>query len=309
MTGHKLSFHKINSKKKALILGSAVIDVIVTIPALPKTGDDVFAGSQDVIVGGCAYNVGNILKQLNASYDLMIPIGNGPNAVHIKKQIALDGHDQMLSDFNGDNGWCLCIVEENGERTFITVPGIENDWQEDWFEQVNLREYDYIYLSGYSFEGESAKVLLNQLQNKKKETDIIFDPSPRVNKVNKTHLNELLELGTILHCNRDELLALSEQDDIEAAAKAMNRKTNKPVVVTLGSEGTLYADNGASKLCQGRNVPLVDTIGAGDTHTAAFIGALLDEQSIETACIWGNDAAAKVVQVQGANVELFEDET
>lgn len=56
----------------------------------------------------------------------------------------------------------------------------------------------------------------------------------------------------------------------------------------------------------GRNVPLVDPIGAGDTHTGAFIAALLDEQSIETACIWGNDAAAKVVQVQGGDVQLFE---
>jgi sugar/nucleoside kinase (ribokinase family) len=305
MTAHETSFQKINSGKKALIIGSAVIDVIVTIPALPKTGDDVFAGTEEVIVGGCAYNVGNILKQLHASYDLMIPVGNGSNAAHIKKQITLDGHEQMLRDMDGDNGWCLCMVEENGERTFMTVPGIENDWQEDWFEQVNMHAYDYIYLSGYSFEGNSAKVLLNQLKNKREETEIIFDPSPRVSEMDKAYLNELLELGTILHCNRDELLALSEQDDVEAGAKIMNRKTNKPVVVTLGGEGTLFADNGALKLCKGKNVPLVDTIGAGDTHTAAFIAALLDGQSIETACVWGNDAAAKVVQVQGASVELF----
>src|SRR5690625_6194452 len=104
MTAHETSFQKINSGKKALIIGSAVIDVIVTIPSLPKTGDDVFAGTQEVIVGGCAYNAGNILKQLNASYDLMIPVGNGSNAAHIKKQLTLDGHEQMLRDIDGDNG-------------------------------------------------------------------------------------------------------------------------------------------------------------------------------------------------------------
>ena len=123
--------------------------------------------------------------------------------------------------------------------------------------------------------------------------------------MDKAYLDELLELGTILHCNQDELLALSGQDDVEAGAKLMNRKTNKPVVVTLGGDGTLFADNEELTLCKGKNVPLVDTIGAGDTHTAAFIAALLDGQSIETACVWGNDAAAKVVQVQGASVELF----
>src|SRR5699024_6825226 len=114
-----------------------------------------------------AYNVGNILKQLDASYDLMIPIGNGSNAAQIKKHMIMDGHKQMVADLSGDNGWCLCMVEENGERTFMTVPGIENNWQEDWFKQIKLHDYDYIYLSGYSFEGNSAKVLLHQLQSKR----------------------------------------------------------------------------------------------------------------------------------------------
>src|SRR5699024_11031782 len=117
---------------------------------------------------------------------------------------------------------------------------IENNWQEDWFKQIKLHDYDYIYLSGYSFEGNSAKVLLHQLQSKREDADIIFDPSPRVSEMNKEHLSELLELGTILHCNRDELLALSEQDDVETAAKTIHQKTKKPVVVTLGSEGTLF---------------------------------------------------------------------
>ncbi|MDO7267538.1 PfkB family carbohydrate kinase [Shouchella clausii] len=305
MQKQETNFRKIKSQKKVLVIGSAVIDVIVNIPKLPASGEDVFSSSQEVIVGGCAYNVGNILQQLNASYDLMIPIGNGPNAAQISKQMKSDNHSQMLNDLDGDNGWCFSMVEDSGERTFLTVPGIENNWQEEWFEKINFLIYDYIYLSGYSFEGNSAKVLLNQLQNKNKETTIIFDPSPRVSAMDKGDLKTLLEMDTIIHCNRDELLSLCEQTDIETGAKMIHQKTHKPVVVTLGSEGTLFVADNKIKICRGKEVPLVDTIGAGDAHTGAFIAALLDEQSIETACMWGNEAASKVVQVQGGNVTLF----
>lgn len=307
MTQQGTRYKKINSHKNVLVIGSAVIDVIVNIPAIPESGGDVFASAEEIIVGGCAYNVGNILKQLDAAYDLMIPVGNGSNAARIKKQLLEDGHGEMLSNLTGDNGWCLCMVEESGERTFLTVPGIENSWQASWFEHVNVSDYDYIYLSGYSFEGDSADVLLEQLQQKDAGTTIIFDPSPRVTEMNQENLDKLLSLDTILHCNRDELLALTGEENVEAGALLMYQKTKQPVIVTLGSEGTLYVEDGVANICTGNQVVLVDTIGAGDTHTGAFIAALLDEQSIETACKWGNDAAAKVVQVQGGDVDLFAD--
>ncbi|MBY7144543.1 ribokinase [Virgibacillus sp. NKC19-3] len=299
-----LGVRRINSEKKVLVIGSAVIDIVVNIPRLPVSGEDVFSKSQEVIVGGCAYNVGNILKQLNASYDLMIPIGNGPNAAHIKEQMNADDHAPLMHNLNGDNGWCLSMVEANGERTFLTVPGIENSWKEEWFEKVDFSIYDYIYLSGYTFEGNSANVLLEQLQNKSKETAIIFDPSPRVSNINEEDLKALLKLDTIVHCNREELLSLSGLDNIEAGAKMIHQQTNNPVVVTLGGEGTLFVQDNISQICNGKDVPLIDTIGAGDTHIGAFITALLDGQSIETACTWGNDAASQVVQVQGGNVKL-----
>src|SRR5699024_8340343 len=147
---------KIDSQTKVLVIGSAVIDVVVTIPSIPRSRGDEFASNEEVIDGGCAYNVGNILQQLNASYDLMMRFGSAAQADMINKQLKIDGERELLKDLEGDNGWCLCMVESDGERTFLTVPGIEHEWKDDWFDQVNVVEYDYIYLSGYSFEGPSA---------------------------------------------------------------------------------------------------------------------------------------------------------
>src|SRR5699024_1267310 len=155
-----------------------VIDVVVTIPSIPRSGGDVFASNEEVIVGGCAYNVGNILQQLNANYDLMVPFGSGTHADTMKKQMKIDGNREMLKNLEGDNGSCLCMVQNDSETTILTVPCIENEWNEYWFEQVTLDEYAYIYVPGYSFEGPTAEVILNHLHKQRQPTIIILHPPP-----------------------------------------------------------------------------------------------------------------------------------
>lgn len=52
---------------KSLVLGTAIVDIIMKIPKLPKSGEDVLCTERKVTVGGCAYNVANILKGFNVN--------------------------------------------------------------------------------------------------------------------------------------------------------------------------------------------------------------------------------------------------
>lgn len=56
----------------------------------------------------------------------------------VKGQLLHDGVPIMLEDGAADNGWNLSIVEQDGERTFITIPGIESRWERRWFEHIDL---------------------------------------------------------------------------------------------------------------------------------------------------------------------------
>lgn len=56
--------------KQALIIGSTVADVTVRLPHLPVTGEDVIVESQSMSLGGCAYNVSEILRQSGVPYTL-----------------------------------------------------------------------------------------------------------------------------------------------------------------------------------------------------------------------------------------------
>lgn len=118
---------KEKSLKRILILGSAVIDVIVTIDRLPLAGEDIPGLQKGMLVGGCAFNVSKILDGLQIPHDLCVPVGQGMYADRIREALHEGGHEILIEDDREDNGYCLSLVEKNGERTFISIDGIETN--------------------------------------------------------------------------------------------------------------------------------------------------------------------------------------
>lgn len=294
----------VRSDTKVLVLGAAVIDVIIQLDSLPRTGEDVSAEHKETLVGGCAYNVAHILKQLQVDHDLFVPVGTGAYADTIKKQLRTDGYSLRIEEDTGDNGWNLSIVEQDGERTFITIPGIETRWNPAWFEQAGVEQYDYIYLSGYELEGPSGQVILDALAARKASCRIIFDPSPRVSFLERETLRRVLGMNTILHLNRAELSGVTGRQELNDAVQEAFRLTGQPIVVTLGKDGTLLFTSEGSEILPAHKVTVVDTIGAGDSHTGAFIAGLAANLPLREACLLGNEIAGQVVQQQGGRWAL-----
>lgn len=288
---------------KVLVMGAAVIDIILKLDKLPKSGEDITAEHKETVVGGCAYNVANVLKYLKVKHDLCVPVGIGNYSNIIKQQLKEDGYDVFIEDCSEDNGWNLSIVERDGERTFITVPGIETKWKEEWFKNINIDEYDYIYVSGYELEGDSGEVIVNLLQNKKQKCTIVFDASPRIEYIDKNVLDRLFKMGTIIHSNRKEISVLIGEENLDAAINKVYNITKNPVVVTRGKDGCNYYSEKESGNIPTATVKVKDTIGAGDSHTGGFIAGLCMGLSLEKACELGNSIASKVVQNQGSKLK------
>ena len=62
---------------RLLFIGSVVADVIVRLPELPRTGDDINILSQQVLLGGCAYNAYHAARLMGADCTLFAPVGTG----------------------------------------------------------------------------------------------------------------------------------------------------------------------------------------------------------------------------------------
>lgn len=288
---------------KILILGAAIIDVVIHIDRLPKAGEDIAGQQQGMIVGGCAFNVSKIMGTLGTAHDLCVPVGRGMYADIIRQELQKAGRAVMIEDRRCDNGYCLSLVEADGERTFITMDGIETMWRDAWLETLDAQRYDYIYASGYGFQEDnpSSEVLMRFVRRKNAGCRLVLDPGPRL--LGRRFVDELLGMGTILEMNASEAMALAGEAEVGAAARRLHGVTRQPVVVTLGKEGTLCHSAAGGLHVPTRPVKPVDTIGAGDAHTAGFLSALAQGKTLREACAAANDTAAIVVQHTGCSME------
>lgn len=290
------------SLKRILILGSAVIDVIVTIDRLPLAGEDIPGLQKGMLVGGCAFNVSKILDGLQIPHDLCVPVGQGMYADRIREALYESGHEVLIEDDREDNGYCLSLVEKDGERTFISIDGIETKWQDGWLERLHAADYDYLYASGYGFQdgNSSGEVLLRFLCGKKANAKLILDPGPRL--LGKQFEEKLLQLGPILEMNQAEAKAMGQSENVCQAAENLHRRTGQPVIITMGQAGTLLHTTEEEEIIPTVPVKAIDTIGAGDSHTAGFIAALASGKSLREACREANHIAACVVQHVGCSL-------
>ena len=62
---------------KTLVIGAAIIDIIMKIKRLPKSGEDILCSETMSAVGGCAYNVAGTLRGFGVDHDLFVPVGRG----------------------------------------------------------------------------------------------------------------------------------------------------------------------------------------------------------------------------------------
>ncbi|WP_242847951.1 PfkB family carbohydrate kinase [Inediibacterium massiliense] len=286
------------SNIKTLVLGAAIVDIVMKIPILPQTGEDITSKEQTIMVGGCAYNVSNILKNFHVDHSLIVPVGNGPYGDLVKKELKRNDYKIFIEDHQKDNGYCLCLVEDTGERTFITLQGIECDFQSQWLENLDTSLYQNIYISGYEIEGPSGHVISSWLckQNIK---NIYFAPGPRITYIAKPVLKKIFDLSPIIHLNEKEILDYTGEKTVVEASNKLYAQTNNIVFVTLGPNGVMFFNGKDHKLIKGRSANVVDTIGAGDSHIGTIIAATSMGYDYENACKIANMVSAKIVETQG----------
>ena len=289
---------------KTLILGAAIVDVIMKIDALPQKGDDIPCKYTKTQVGGCAYNVAKIMSLHNAAFDLFVPIGSGVYADIILDDLNKNSITPLLKFKDRDNGYCLSLVENDGERTFITVTGIEEQFEKEWFDILDMQQYQNIYVAGYQVLGDGGYHVaswLTSLQDK----NIFFAPGPVVNTILPEVMSLIMSCSPIVHLNEKEALEYSKKNTIEDATKLIYENTQNYVIVTLGKKGVYIYDGTKAKIVTSGEAEVVDTIGAGDSHIATIISKY-DELGIYNAAILANQVSKKMVSIEGSTMSKKE---
>lgn len=284
---------------KTLVIGAAIVDMVMQVDRIPKSGEDVIGKDTKVMVGGCAYNVASTMHNLDCDHDLCVPVGNGMYASIVRKKLLENGYPILIQDDTDDNGFCLCLVEKNGERTFITVQGVEGNFKTSWFDTLDMNDYDNIYLAGYQVCDHNGSVVAQWMRTLENKT-IYFAPGPVICDIDPETMTQLMKLNPLLHLNEKELFDFTKETDLDTALHTLYRKNHNLIIVTLGSRGAAYYDGTHITTIPSVPVSVVDTIGAGDSHIGAIISGISKGLSIQDSIKTANKVSACIVGIQGA---------
>lgn len=304
--------------KSALIVGSTVADVTIRLPRLPRTGQDINISSQSMTLGGCAFNVSEMLRRFGLPYHLFSPVGGGIYGDFVRSRLQEKEIPLLIRSPEEENGCCYCFVESTGERTFAALHGAEYRFKPQWFNLLDPEELEPVYVCGLELEEDTGEVILDYLESNPPQT-LYFAPGPRIGEIERGKLERMWNLSPVLHLNGQEAKVCAGMTggnagytSIECAAQAAQtilRRTGNHVIVTLGGDGALVCHrSGRWSHIPSRPARQVDANGAGDSHIGTVIACGMRGMSLEDSVRTANLVAAAAVEHPGAGLpdEVFD---
>jgi sugar/nucleoside kinase (ribokinase family) len=287
---------------RLLHLGNVVVDVVLTVPALPERGGDVLATSAETAAGG-GFNVMAAARRQGLPVGYAGAIGSGPFAELARAACVAEGIEVLQPAKTGvDTGFVISIVDGAGERTFLTSRGAEATLAAADLDLVHPRPRDAVYLSGYGLlHSDNRVALLGWLERLDDSRIVVFDPGPLVLSLPSEALATVLGRANWLTCNAREATLLTGARYPRRALTLLTRRAGRAgVLVRTGPGGCLIGHHtGPVRHIPGFDVAVVDTNGAGDTHTGVFLAALARGAAEAEAVRQANAAAALSVTRRG----------
>ena len=287
--------------KKIVILGSFVVDLTSRAPHLPVPGETVLGTSFKMGPGGKGANQGVAAKRAGADALMITKVGDdvfGRMAIENFDKEGFDT-DYILIDDERETGTALIMVDEQtGQNKILVVGGACANFEDEDFVRIEpaLKGAD-ILLTQLEINMDAIERAIDIAH--RAGADIVLNTAP-VQPVS----DEMLSKVTYVTPNEVEASLLTGVDikspeDAAKAAKVFFDKGIRGVVITLGEMGVYVSDGSREELIPPYRVDVVETTGAGDAFTGAFVTALAEGMDIFEAARFGNAGGALSVTKLG----------
>lgn len=290
----------VSSQPAVLAVGAIMVDMVCQVARLPLSGEGIVVEESQAAVGGCAFNAANVMRQLGAPHELFAPVGSGIFAGFVERELDARGLQAPHFDTR-DSGGCVCFVEPSGERTMVTLPGIERHFEEAWFERVDASRFGCGFVSGYEVEGAGGDAIIGFFEAHP-SIEFFYAPGPRIVGVGDAKTARINALHPVWHLNDQEALAYTGRATLDEAGAAIAKQCGNAVVVTAGADGAHLFEGGRHVVVPAQPADVVDTIGAGDAHLGALTAARMAGRSWEDALSLANRVAGAVCETPGSTL-------
>jgi sugar/nucleoside kinase (ribokinase family) len=208
-----------------------------------------------------------------------------------------------LEIFDSPTGTVVCLVSSDGQRAMLTDRGA-NSRLNGAFVTAQLREpFDHLHVSGYllldpATRGVGAEALARARALGRSTSVDVCSVAPLRDVTPQIFLAAAIDASQ-LFANEEEALVLSERSDVESALEALANLFGE-VIITRGERGALAALGTERFQVPARQVTVLDTTGAGDAATGAYLGGRLHGDEPPAALKSAMIASAQVLGGLGA---------
>lgn len=298
---------------RVISLCSILVDQAVEVPGIPERGGGMLATGARTQVGGGFNLVAAVARQ---SIDCVYAglHGTGRNGDMVRAALAHEGvHLALEPRSDADTGFCIAMIEPDGQPSFITMPGIESTLSPTDLAQLEVRDCDVLAISGYDLLYPVSGVTISRWLTGKgwgagAGPRVMLDPGPLLMQIPGDILGSVLACVDLLTLNQREARLLAGTQDasgadlvmalrhcgaIPLAATIIVREGPHGCVATGGSLRDAVVQVGAPR------VTAVDTTGAGDAHSGVLASEVLRGRPLADALLTANRAAALSVTRSG----------
>lgn len=285
------------TKPKAVVFGSAALDIYGNLERLPNADETVYVEETGRYAGGMGANVASALARLKVPVAFVGKIGNDFIGRVLLDSLVKNGVDvsnvtlatlrslrTLILQDNKDGRWLLALGSPESAIS-VTKPS-EIDW--------DLVDQSQIVYVGEVFV-EMASTIANYAKNKGKT--VVYRPGVPYLRFGVEKLQDVLKHVRVFILNNVGWKTLQEasKKPLETPAELLK---NGPsiVIVTRGRDGcSVYTleDSYDISVPAGLRVKykVTDTTGAGDSFSAGLIRGLLEGWMLKQAISYGQAAA------------------
>ena len=193
----------------------------------------------------------------------------------------------------------MIAVTPDGQRTMSTFLGASGLLTPADVDPAVVKGGTILYLEGYLFDPDGGRAAFAKAATAAKDSGRTISITLSDGFVVDRHRAGLLAFiedeVDLVFGNEDEIKALFETADFDAACTALGQRT-KIAAITRGAAGSVILNNGNVLAVAADPVAeVIDTTGAGDQYAAGFLFGLARERALKDCARLGHLAAGEVI--------------
>ncbi len=212
----------------------------------------------------------------------------------------------------GHTGRCVVLVTPDSDRTLCTFLGISGELSAKELVEEALLDSKYFYMEGYLVTSETARqacIAAKRLAEAAGVKTAISLSDPNMVRYFKAGLLEMIGSGVdLLFANEDEARDVAGAADLSGTVDYL-KTLSKEFVITRGSKGALVWDGQTLIDIDPVRVEAVDTVGAVDMFSGAFLYCRVRGWDHRRAGALASTASAELVTRLGPRMAAAETRT